>query len=191
VKAAALLEAVSGRDVPRVEAERAGKAGGWLSAPQVAGRGICLTGAHYSILLKWHLGVALLPVNFAGRPFPLCGGTVDVFGDYAVSCKKSGFGDRQLAHKPFYARSSPTPEFHMTARWKSPKRTPPSERLAEGVKREAGPRSGPGDSPAKPYRWQTPARQRSHFLEKQGKAEESGKCRILWADRRGLLPHGV
>jgi len=30
-KAAALLEAAAGRDVPQLEAERAGKAGGWLS----------------------------------------------------------------------------------------------------------------------------------------------------------------
>jgi len=50
-----------------------------LSAPPVAGRGLCLKGANYSILLKWHLGVAFLPVDFAGRPFPLCGGPVDVF----------------------------------------------------------------------------------------------------------------
>jgi len=42
VKAAALLEAPTGRDVPRLEAQRAGKAGGWLSAPPVAGLGLCL-----------------------------------------------------------------------------------------------------------------------------------------------------
>jgi len=34
VKAAALLEAATGRDVPRLEAQRTGKAGGWLSVPQ-------------------------------------------------------------------------------------------------------------------------------------------------------------
>jgi len=33
VKAAALLEAATGREVPRLEAQRAGEAGGWLSAP--------------------------------------------------------------------------------------------------------------------------------------------------------------
>jgi len=33
VKAAALLEAAKGREVPRLEAQRAGKAGSWLSAP--------------------------------------------------------------------------------------------------------------------------------------------------------------
>jgi len=34
VKAAALLEAATGRDVPRLEAHRAWKAVGWMSAPQ-------------------------------------------------------------------------------------------------------------------------------------------------------------
>jgi len=33
VKSAALLKAARGCDVPRLEAQRAGKAGGWLSAP--------------------------------------------------------------------------------------------------------------------------------------------------------------
>jgi len=60
VKATALLEAATGRDVPRLETQRAGKAGGWLSAPPVAGLGLCLAGANYSTLLKWHLGVPLL-----------------------------------------------------------------------------------------------------------------------------------
>jgi len=80
-KAAALLEAATGKDVPRSEAQRAGKAGGWLSAHPLAGQGLCLTGAHYSILLKWHLGVPLLPADCAGRPYPLCGGPVDVLGE--------------------------------------------------------------------------------------------------------------
>jgi len=101
-KAAALLEAATGRDVPRLEAQRAGKAGGWLSAPPVAGLGLCLTGAHNSTLLKWHLGVPLLAADCAGRPCPLCGGPVDVFGDHAVSCKKSGFGDRHLGTQTFF-----------------------------------------------------------------------------------------
>jgi len=103
-KAAALLEVAAGRDVPRLEAQLAGKAGGLLSAPPVAGQGLCLTGAHYSILLKWHLGVPLLPADCAGSPCPLCGGPVDGSGDHAVSCKKSGFGDRHLGTQTFFCQ---------------------------------------------------------------------------------------
>jgi len=105
VKAVALLEADNGRDVPRPEAERAGKSSGWLSAPPpVAGHGLCLTGAHNYTLLQWHLGVPLLPGECAGRPCPLCGGPVDVFGDHAVSCKKSGFGHRHLGTQTFFRK---------------------------------------------------------------------------------------
>jgi len=99
-KAAALLEAATGRDVPRLEAQRAGKAGGWLSAPPVAGKGLYLTGANYSTLLKWHLRVPLLPAVCAGRPFPLCGGPVDVFGNLI----KSGSGDKHLGTQTFFCQ---------------------------------------------------------------------------------------
>jgi len=61
-------------------------------------------GANYSTQLKWHLDVPLLPVDCAGRPCPLCGGPVDVFGDHTVSCKKSGFGDRHLGTQTFFCR---------------------------------------------------------------------------------------
>jgi len=105
VKAASLLEAAIGRDVPRLHAERAGKGGGWLSAQPVAGQGLCLTGANYSTLLKWHVGVPLLPADCAGRPCPLCGGPVDVFGDHAVSYKKSRFGDRHLGTQTFLCQA--------------------------------------------------------------------------------------
>jgi len=87
VKAASLLEAATERDVPRLEAQRAGKAGEGLSTPSLAGQGICLTVANYSTLLKWHLGMPLLPADCAGRPCLLCGGPVDIFGDHAVSSK--------------------------------------------------------------------------------------------------------
>jgi len=123
-KSAALLEAASGRDVPRLEAQRAGKAGEGLSPPpQVAGQGLCITGAHYSTLLKWRLGV---PADCMGRPCPLCGGPVDVPGDHAVSCKESGFGDRHLGTQTFFcqvltqSRVSPHREVDITG-----KRTPP------------------------------------------------------------------
>jgi len=116
-KAAALLEAATGEKFHRLEAKRAGKACGWLSPPPVAGQGLCLIGANYSTLLKWQLGMPLLPADCAGRPCPLCGGPVDVFGDHAVAYKKSGFGDLgTLAHRPFSARSFPNPEFPMTGR---------------------------------------------------------------------------
>jgi len=104
VNAAALLEAAIGRDVPRLEAQRTGKPGGCLSAPSVAGQGLCLSGTSYSTLLKWHLGVPFLSADFPGRPCILCGWPVKVFGEHAVSCKKSGFGDRHLGTQTFFCQ---------------------------------------------------------------------------------------
>jgi len=104
LKAAALLQEETGREAPRLKTQRAAKASGWLSAPKVAGQGLCLAGAHFSTLLKWHLGVPLLPADYACRPCPLCGGPVDVFGDHAVSCKKSGFGHRHLGTQTFFCQ---------------------------------------------------------------------------------------
>jgi len=75
-----------------------------VAPPPVVGQGFCPTGANYSTLLKWHLGVPLLPAGCAGRPCPLCGGPVDVFGDHAVSCKKSGFGDRHQGTQTFFCQ---------------------------------------------------------------------------------------
>jgi len=103
-KAAALVEAATGREVPRLEAQRAGKAGGWLSPPPLAGQGLCRTGAHHCPWLKWHLRVPLLPADCADRPCPLCGGPVDVVRDHAVSCKKSGFGDRHLGTQTIFCQ---------------------------------------------------------------------------------------
>jgi len=81
------------------------------------GQGLCLTGANYSTLLKWQLGVHLLPADCAGRPCPLCGWPVDVFGDHAVSCKKSGFEDRHLGTQTFFcqvlAGSLPGPCYYL------------------------------------------------------------------------------
>jgi len=110
VEAAALLEAATWLDVPRLEAQWAGKAGGlpsappvakWLSAP-TAGLGLCLSGAKYSTLLKWQSGLPLLPADCAGRPCNLWRGPVDVFGDHAVSCKKSGLGDSHPGTRTFF-----------------------------------------------------------------------------------------
>jgi len=72
--------------------------------PPMAGQRLCLTGAHYSTLLKWHVGVPLLPPDCAARPCPLCGRPMEVFGDFAVSCKKSGFGDRHLGTQTFFCQ---------------------------------------------------------------------------------------
>jgi len=49
VKAAALLEAATGRDVPRLEAKQDGKAGGWLSPPSSGTRALLHRGPLFQV----------------------------------------------------------------------------------------------------------------------------------------------
>jgi len=49
-------------------------------------------------------GPPLLPADCANRPCSLCGAPGDVFGDHAVACKKSGFGDRHIGTQTFFCQ---------------------------------------------------------------------------------------
>jgi len=120
VKAASLIQAAAGRDVPRLVAQRPGKARGWLSPPpSVAGQGLCLAGANYSKLLKWHLGVPLLPADCAGRP--LCAPCVE--GRWTSSAttpchaRSRAYGIGTLALNLISARSLPKPPDILLKGW--------------------------------------------------------------------------
>ena len=76
-----------------------------MSAPPIAGLGLCLSSPHYSLLLRWHLGEPLARNVCAGRPCAACGAPIDVFGDHAVSCAKVGFGPRHHGIQSFLCRS--------------------------------------------------------------------------------------
>ena len=97
----AVYHETSDRDVPRFEAQMAGRAGGWMSAPPIAGLGLCIPANQYSLLLRWHLGAPLLRPTCAGRPCVACGAPCDTFGDHAVSCAKVGFGRRHAGIQTF------------------------------------------------------------------------------------------
>jgi len=49
-------------------------------------------------------GGALATSRLRGQAVPLCGGPLDVFGDHAVSCKKSGFGYWHLGTQTFFCQ---------------------------------------------------------------------------------------
>jgi len=120
VKAAALLEADTGRDVPRLEAQRAGKAGGWLMAPPVAGQGLCHT---RKTIPRFERGTWGCPfyqrIARAGRASSAEGRSTS---SAATRCRarNRGLGIGPLEHNHFSARSLPNPEFRTTARGTSP-----------------------------------------------------------------------
>ena len=59
-----------------------------MLAPPSAGEGSRIMPQQYQLLLKWHLGLPILPSHWAGAGCPRCGAALDVFGDHAVSCQK-------------------------------------------------------------------------------------------------------
>jgi len=83
-KAASLLKAATGRDVPRFQAEWAGKAGGWLSPPPGGGPGRLPHRGKLFHAAKAATGGALATSRFCGQTSAVCGGPADVFGDHAV-----------------------------------------------------------------------------------------------------------
>ena len=57
------------------------------------------------MLLKWHLGVPLIPEPWAGMPCPLnCGEALDPFGDHLVCCGKNKLWQRHLGIQQFISR---------------------------------------------------------------------------------------
>jgi len=76
--------------------QRAGKAGGWLSAPPRGGPRSLPDRCPLLHAAEMAPRRALAASGLRGQTVPLCGGPVDIFGDHAVSGKKSGFGERHL-----------------------------------------------------------------------------------------------
>ena len=44
--------------------------------------------SEYGLLLRWHLGLPVMPTQWAGTGCPKCGAASDSHGDHAVSCQK-------------------------------------------------------------------------------------------------------
>jgi hypothetical protein len=53
--------------------------------------------ADYRLLLRWWLGLPILPVGQTLPGCPLCGDAVDPFGDHLVCCEKNGNARRHNA----------------------------------------------------------------------------------------------
>ena len=92
-----LLQRSSGRDIVRLEALQYGVGTGqlMLCAPSPIDQA-CITPSDYTLLLRWHLGIPLIPVHFGGTRCAACGRASDPFGDHAAMCPCSSIFDRHL-----------------------------------------------------------------------------------------------
>jgi hypothetical protein len=85
-----LMATGSLRDRARRGCQRGPLAGGWLQACPSRDAGTEVPDGEWRLLLKWRLGVAILPERRAPPACPLCGMPVDQWGDHLVSCTQNG-----------------------------------------------------------------------------------------------------
>ena len=76
----ALVNTAAGRDVNRLEAMQFGQGGGgWMLNPPTMLSNSCMPSSDYAALLKWQLGIPLIPIVYSGQRCAACGRPVDPF----------------------------------------------------------------------------------------------------------------
>ena len=102
-RSALLLDAAP-RDVVRLRCQASPTASAWSRAPPSRGLGTKIPRDRYRIMLRWHLGLPILPPSSAGKACPLCGRAMDIFGDHAVSCNRNNLWRRHFLLQDFLLR---------------------------------------------------------------------------------------
>ena len=101
----ALLLSANIRDAVRISQTTGPGSSGWMAAPPSAALGLAFDSPTYRILLKWHLGIPLVPASLEGTACPLaCGASVDTFGDHMVCCKRNKLWERHLGIQSYLSR---------------------------------------------------------------------------------------
>ena len=100
-----LISQAVGRDVVRLSQSVGPVVTGWMAAPPSQALGLRIDSARYRSLLRWHLGLPLFPVHWAGVTCPLqCGEPMDPWGDHAVCCRRNKSWQRHLGIQTFVSR---------------------------------------------------------------------------------------
>ena len=87
----------SARDMARLQCQGGAISNGWMSVLPSRALRTDIHDADYRLLLRWWLGLPLLPVGRTLPGCPLCGEPVDPFGDHFVCCKQNGSTRRHNA----------------------------------------------------------------------------------------------
>ena len=85
------------RDRVRLAAQRQPHAGVWLVTPPSAALKTRIPGVQWQCLLRWWLGMPIIPSAVVGQPCPQCSQPVDSRGDHAVCCIKNNILRRHMA----------------------------------------------------------------------------------------------
>ena len=94
---------LTGVDAARFASQRQPHAMAWVSVIPSAGMRTLLPSVDMKCLLRWSLGVPLLPPEAAATPpvCPKCDGPMDSDGHHLVCCPKNGFTRRHAAVQQF------------------------------------------------------------------------------------------
>jgi hypothetical protein len=101
-----LVRGSPARDRVRLEFQQEGTCTGWLTASPAAALGNSFPASDFRLLLKWHLGIPILPDSCAGLACPACSAPVDIFGDHAVSCHKGSLWNRHFHVQDFLLQTA-------------------------------------------------------------------------------------
>jgi hypothetical protein len=102
---ARLLRDSNPRDAIRLSQTIGPGSSGWMAAPPSPSLGLTFDSSTYRVLLRWHLGIPLVPASLEGAACPLgCGTTVDTFGDHMVCCRKNKAWERHLGIQSYLSR---------------------------------------------------------------------------------------
>ena len=89
----------SARDRTRRVCQKGPVATGWLRALPNKALHTNIPDAEYRLLLRWWLGLPILPVGVTLPGCPLCRGSIDPFGDHLVCCDQNGHTQRHNAFR--------------------------------------------------------------------------------------------
>lgn len=100
-----LLDTVSGRDLVRLDQQSGSLASGWMAVSPAIERDTRIAPSQYRCLLRWHLGIPLLPPSYEGTKCPMgCGELMDVYGDHLVSCRRNKQWERHSGVQTYLGR---------------------------------------------------------------------------------------
>jgi hypothetical protein len=89
----------SARDRTRRACQKGPVATGWLRALPNRALHTDIPDQQYRLLLRWWLGMPILPVGVTLPGCPLCRGSIDPFGDHLVCCDQNGSTQRHNAFR--------------------------------------------------------------------------------------------
>ena len=87
------------RDRVRRACQKGPVATGWLRTLPSTSRRTDIPDTHFRLLLRWWLGLPILPAGVTLPGCPLCRGSIDPFGDHFVCCELNGCAQRHNAFR--------------------------------------------------------------------------------------------